>query len=146
MRIALAMPSLMPGESRSLWVTKRSSPTSWIFPFDVSDPIDSGSAFQPDQSSSAIPSSSETTGYFSTHMSQYAAISSDECVDWSDFLKTYLPLALSKNSLAAGSRAIATCSPGLYPAALMASRTIWMASSLDLQLGAKPPSSPTAVE
>src|SRR5260370_38006788 len=28
----------------------------------------------------------------------------------------------------------------------MASRTIWMASSFDLQLGAKPPSSPTAVE
>src|ERR1700741_441093 len=113
MRIALAMPSLMPRESRSVLVTKRSSPTSWIFPFDVSDPIDSVSAFQPDQSSSAIPSSSETMGYFSTHLVQYADISSDECVDRSDFLKTYLPLALSKNSLAAGSRAMATCSPGL---------------------------------
>src|SRR5256884_3279602 len=104
------------------------------------------SDFQPAQSSSAMPSSIETIGYFSAHVVQYAAISPLERADLSDFLKTYWPLVLSKNSLEAGSSAMLTCSPGWNPAAAMASRTIWMASSLDLQLGAKPPSSPTAVD
>src|SRR6266567_8975939 len=144
--MALAIPSLIPRASRSVFVTNRSSPTNWIFFFDDLLPIAGVSDFHPAQSSSAMPSSIDTIGYFSAHFVQYAAISLLECADLSDFLNTYFPLALSKNSLEAGSSAMLTCSPGWYPAAAMASRTIWMASSLDLQLGAKPPSSPTAVE
>src|SRR5438309_3610742 len=87
------------------------------------------SDFQPAQSSSAMPSSIETIGYFSAHVVQYAAISPLERADLSDFLKTYWPLVLSKNSLEAGSSAMLTCSPGWNPAAAMASRTIWMARS-----------------
>src|SRR6266849_1887376 len=83
MRMALAMPSLMPRERRAVLVTKRSSPTSWIrFPdaadeerflaslemaaadADDSLPMDCVRILQPDQSSSAIPSSMETMGYF----------------------------------------------------------------------------------
>src|SRR6516225_1335289 len=146
MRMAFAIPSLIPRDSRSVEVTKRSSPTNWIFFVEDVLPMLAVSNFQPAQSSSAMPSSIEIIGYFSTQLVQYAAISLLECADLSDFLKTYLPLALSKNSLDAGSSAMLTCSPGLYPAEAIASRTIWMASSFDLQLGAKPPSSPTAVE
>src|SRR6266566_3687020 len=146
MRIEFAIPSSIPLDSRSVLVTKRSSPTNWIFFFEDLFPMLRVSHFQPSQSSSAMPSSIETIGYFSAHVVQYAAISLLECADLSDFLKTYWPLVLSKNSLEAGSSAMLTCSPGWNPAAAMASRTIWMASSLDLQLGAKPPSSPTAVE
>src|SRR5260370_42219245 len=96
-RMELAMPSLMPRESRSVLVTKRSSPTSWIFFLEVLLPTLCVSAFQPDQSSSAMPSSSETMGYFSTQAVQQAAIAADERTDWSDFLNTYLPLSLSEN-------------------------------------------------
>ncbi len=50
-----------------------------------------------------------------------------------------------KNSVEATSRARKTSAPGLYPAFSMAVRMTSMASSLLLRLGAKPPSSPTAV-
>src|SRR5205814_9050033 len=113
MRMALAMPSLMPRERRVVLVTKRSSPTSWIFFFEVLLPILCVRDFHPAQSSSAMPSSMDTIGYFSAHFVQYAAISLLEWEDLSDFLNTYLPLALSKNSLEAGSSAMLTCSPGL---------------------------------
>src|SRR5450432_2806743 len=98
MRMALAMPSLMPRDRRSVLVTKRSSPTSWIFFLDDLLPTLSVSDFQPAQSSSAMPSSMETMGYFSTQLVQYADISAEECCDLSDFLKIYFPAALSKNS------------------------------------------------
>src|SRR5579859_1011781 len=119
--MALAMPSLIPRDNRSVLVTNRSSPTSWIFlgPNAETGFLDSGpanpagpplgmtegegvllptlwvSVFQPDQSSSAIPSSIETMGYFSTQLVQYAAISGEVCADLSDFLKTYFPLGFS---------------------------------------------------
>src|SRR4029077_8922184 len=140
------MPSLIPRDSRSVLVTNKSSPTNWIFFFDELLPTLCVNCFHPARSSSAIPSSIDTMGYFSVHRVQYAAISAEDRADLSDFLKTYLPLPLSKNSLEAGSRAMLTCSPGLYPAAPIASSTIWIASSFDLQFGANPPSSPTAVE
>src|SRR6266849_5915511 len=88
MRMALAMPSLMPRERRWVLVTKRSSPTSWIFFLDDFAPTDSVRDFQPAQSSSAMPSSMETMGYFSTQEVQYAAICAELCTDLSDFLKT----------------------------------------------------------
>src|ERR1700704_3156480 len=88
MRMALAMPSLMPRERRAVLVTKRSSPTSWIFLLDDLLPILSVRDFQPPQSSSAMPSSIETIGYFSAQLVQYAAICAEVCVDLSDFLKT----------------------------------------------------------
>src|SRR5690242_9805109 len=113
MRIALAIPSLIPRASRSVFVTKRSSPTSWIFFFDDLLLIACVSDFHPAQSSSAMPSSMDTIGYFSAHFVQYDAISLLVWDDLSDFLNTYLPLALSKNSLEAGSSAMLTCSPGL---------------------------------
>ena len=47
-------------------------------------------------------------------------MSSEDFVDLSDFLKTYLPSL--KNSLAAGSRAMKISSPGRYPACWIASR------------------------
>ena len=50
------------------------------------------------------------------------------------------------SGLDAGSSARHACFPGVYPAAVIASRTTSTASSFDLRLGAKPPSSPTAVE
>ena len=40
---------------------------------------------------------------------------------------------------------MATCSPGVYPALVMASRISSTASSFDFRPGANPPSSPTAV-
>src|SRR5713101_3771527 len=43
----------------------RSSPTSWIFFFDVLLPTLIVSCFHPAQSSSAMPSSIDTIGYFS---------------------------------------------------------------------------------
>src|SRR6266849_3119376 len=94
-RIALAMPSLIPRDNRSVLVTNRSSPTSWIFFFDPLLPTLCVGCFHPAQSSSAMPSSIDTIGYFSVQPFQYAAISEDECADLSDFLKTYLPLPLS---------------------------------------------------
>src|SRR5947208_3170242 len=112
-RIAFAMPSMIPRASRSVFVTKRSSPTSWIFFFDDLLPMLCVRDFHPAQSSSAMPSSMDTIGYFSAHFVQYAAISLLEWEDLSDFLNTYLPLALSKNSLEAGSSAMLTCSPVL---------------------------------
>src|SRR6266481_637575 len=87
-KIALAIPSLMPRESRSVLVTKRSSPTSWIFFFEDLVPMLCVRDFQPAQSSSAMPSSMETMGYFSTQFVQYATICAEACMDLSDFLKT----------------------------------------------------------
>src|ERR1051326_3464520 len=84
-------------------------------------------------------------GYFRAHSAQNATICSGECCDLSDFLKTYLLVPPSKNSLAAGSSAIAICSPGVYPACWMASSTTSIASTFDFTDGAKPPSSPTPV-
>src|SRR5476649_2711904 len=55
MSTALAIPSEMPRCTRSVLVTKRSSPTSWIL-----SPIFSVRSFQPSQSSSAKPSSMDT--------------------------------------------------------------------------------------
>ncbi len=56
---------------RSTLVTKRSSPTSWIF-----EPMVFVRSFQPSQSSSARPSSMEKMGYFSTHSAYILTISS----------------------------------------------------------------------
>src|SRR5216683_1141240 len=92
---ALAMPSLMPRERRSVLVTKRSSPTSWILFLDDLLPMLCVKDFQPAQSSSAMPSSIETMGYFSAQLVQYADIWKEAKEDLSDFLKMYLPLALS---------------------------------------------------
>ena len=57
MRTELALPSSMPRPIRSVLVTNRSSPTSWIVP-----PSRSVSCRQPAQSSSARPSSIDTIG------------------------------------------------------------------------------------
>src|SRR5882762_3351525 len=94
MRMALAMPSLTPRERRAVLVTKRSSPTSWILFLDDLLPMLCVRDFQPAQSSSAMPSSMETMGYFSTQPVQYAAICAEVCVDLVDFLEISLPLAL----------------------------------------------------
>ena len=56
---------------------------------------------------------------------------------------TYDPFFSS--SLVAGSSAIATSSPGSYPAAAIPTISISRAASFDSRSGAKPPSSPTAV-
>ena len=56
-RIELPTPRLMPSDRRVTFVTKRSSPTSWHFA-----PTSSVRAFQPSQSSSAMPSSMEAIG------------------------------------------------------------------------------------
>src|SRR5229473_1320005 len=86
-RMALAIPSLMPRERRAVLVTKRSSPTSWIFFFDDLLPMLCVRDFQPAQSSSAMPSSIETMGYFSAHFVQYTAICAEVCLELSDLLK-----------------------------------------------------------
>ena len=136
----LAMPLSIPVCKRFTLVTNRSSPTSWHLL-----PTAWVRAFQPFQSSSAIPSSIEAIGYCFTHFSQNFTSSS---------LLTALPLLLwntyffflaSHNSLLAASIAITICEPVLYPAAEIASSTVSMASSLLWILGAKPPSSPTLV-
>ncbi len=64
-------------------------------------------SFQPAQSSSDMPSSMEMMGYCRTQLAQNSTICSGVRSLLSDFLKTYLPLPASKNSLAAGSRASA---------------------------------------
>src|SRR6266851_4220890 len=74
---------------------KRSSPTSWILFLDDLLPMLCVKDFQPAQSSSAMPSSIETMGYFSAQLVQYADIWKEAKEDLSDFLKMYLPLALS---------------------------------------------------
>src|SRR5258708_3007298 len=103
------------------------------------------SIFHPSQSSSDMPSSMEIiSGNCRVQSDQNCTIFSELRSLLSDFLKMYLPL--EKNSLDAGSSAIPICAPGLYPAFVIASSTTSTASWFDLQLGAKPPSSPTAVE
>ena len=137
----LAICLSIPVCKRFTLVTNRSSPTSWHLA-----PTAWVRAFQPFQSSSAMPSSIEIMGYCFTHFSQNFTSSS---------LLTILPLLLwntyffflaSHNSLLAASIAMAIWEPVLYPAAEMASSTVSMASSLLWILGAKPPSSPTLVE
>src|SRR5260221_11779861 len=98
--MALATPSLMPRERRCVLVTKRSSPTSWILFLDEFVPTELVRAFQPAQSSSAMPSSMETMGYFSTQLVQYAAICSGEGSDFPDFLKTFLPPGVARSCFA----------------------------------------------
>ena len=61
----------MPRSMRFVFVTKRSSPTSW-----TRSPISRLSDAQPRQSFSAIPSSTLTIGYFDDHDAQCATISS----------------------------------------------------------------------
>ena len=58
---------------------------------------------------------------------------------------TYFFSLLSYSSEAATSRAMRTSSPGIYPADWMASWIKPRASPASFMLGAKPPSSPTAV-
>ncbi len=140
MRIELATPSRIPRLSRCVFVTNRSSPTSWIF-----FPKASVMIFQPAQSSSAMPSSMEMMGYCFTQFAQNSTICWGVFSLLSDFLKTYFFFWGSKNSLAAGSKARAMSVPALYPAWRIASRITSMASSLDFRFGAKPPSSPTPV-
>ena len=72
MRIALAAPSSMPFLRRFVFVTKRSSPTSWHLP-----PIAFVRATQPSQSPSAMPSSMESIGYFATRPSRYFTCSAE---------------------------------------------------------------------
>src|SRR3954469_641745 len=148
MRMEFATPSSIPCCNRSGLVTNRSSPTSWIL-----SPSSLLISDHPCQSSSASPSSIDTMGYLRTQSDQYRTICSGECSDLSDFLNTYLPAlersllfpSLTKNSLAAGSSAIATSAPGSYPACWIASITSSIASTFDFTDGAKPPSSPTPV-
>ena len=73
---------------RSLLVTKRSSPTSWM-----RSPINSVRYFQPSQSSSASPSSMETMGYCRVHAPRTRHLQQVSS-RLSDFLKTYLPDSL----------------------------------------------------
>ena len=58
--------------------------------------------------------------------------------------RMYFPF--SKKELDAGSRAINTSFPALYPALSIAASITSTASSFDFKSGANPPSSPTAVE
>ena len=97
----------MPSLIFSALVTNRSSPTSWH-----SLPSSSFSFFQPSQSFSPMPSSIETTWYFSTSV-RYRAISPAWSNSFFSFLKMYLPVALSNSSLEATSRAMATSLPGV---------------------------------
>jgi DNA replication protein DnaC len=60
--------------------------------------------------------------------------------------KSFLVQALGHNSLVAGSSASAISSPGARPARSMASSSSLIASSFCGRSGAKPPSSPTAVD
>jgi len=62
MRIAFAARRLIPWASRSGFVTKISSPTIWIV-----EPSRSVRSDHPSQSSSASPSSMDTTGYALAH-------------------------------------------------------------------------------
>src|SRR5208282_5646126 len=121
MRIELPMPSAMPRAKILGFVTKMSSPTNCMPPSGVETPDEPCAftselklrppkllalpssrvrIFQPSQSSSDMPSSSETMGYWRTQFSQKATICSDVRADLSDFLKIYFLLALSYNSLA----------------------------------------------
>ncbi len=89
-RIELAMPFSIPSARRSVLVTNRSSPTSWIFL-----PSTSVMVFQPSQSSSAMPSSIEMMGYCRTQSAQNSTICSLVRSLLSDFLKTYFFLSTS---------------------------------------------------
>src|SRR5208283_4469 len=138
MRIELPIPSSIPLAKIAGFVQKRSSPTS-----STLVPSSSVSAFQPDQSFSAMPSSSSTMGYCPTHEDHRVTISSGVFFDLSDLKNRYLPS--SHISEVAGSRQIEMSSPGLNPAWVIASRITSTASTFDFKSGANPPSSPTPV-
>src|SRR3569832_2551004 len=95
-RIELAPPILMPDDRRSVLVTHRSSPTSWIFLQSASV-----SAFQPSQSSSAIPSSMVMIGNLSTRPERNFTLSA-ELSDLPSPSISYLPFL--KYSVEAQSR------------------------------------------
>ena len=137
-RMELATPFSMPSLRMALLVQNKSSPTNSILL-----PRVSVSFFQPAQSFSAKPSSMEMMGYCLTQSAQSATSSS--LLSDLPLLLSILYLPSSQSSLAAGSRQMLTSAPGLKPALVMASRITSTASSLDLRLGAKPPSSPTPV-
>src|SRR5271166_640430 len=99
MRIELPIPSSIPLAKIAGFVQKRSSPTS-----STLVPSSSVSAFQPDQSFSAMPSSSSTMGYCPTHEDHRVTISSGVFFDLSDLKNRYLPS--SHISEVAGSRQI----------------------------------------
>ena len=97
----------------------------------------------PSQSSSPMPSSIETIGYRPTSSSQYPT-SSDAVSERPSCSSTYDPSRYSSD--VAGSTAIATWSPGEYPAARIPSISRSSASALEPRSGANPPSSPTVVD
>ena len=71
-RIALAIPLSIPSFRMAVLVTNRSSPTSWTW-----SPTFFVRAVQPSQSSSDMPSSMDTMGYFFTQRAQNSTISSE---------------------------------------------------------------------
>ncbi|MNL76632.1 hypothetical protein D3C87_2026290 [compost metagenome] len=95
----------MPSRRRAELVTNRSSPTSWHLL-----PMRSVTAFQPSQSSSAMPSSIEKIGYLAASSARYSAMAPGSSVRPSPS-STYLPSL--KNSVAAQSSAMNMSSPGL---------------------------------
>jgi hypothetical protein len=104
-RIALATSSSMPRARNSLFVTKRSSPTSW-----QRSPSAAVSLAQPFQSPSASPSSMDTMGY----LSQPAGVQLDDLVGGLRAAAALLErvLARENSSLDAQSSASATATPG----------------------------------
>ena len=134
---ALAAFSLIARRTRSGFVTNRSSPTIWI-----RLPSSLVMSTQLSQSSCASPSSMDTIGYWSTHDLQNATICSPvSCLP--SLRRLYRRVSSSKSSDAAGSNAIPTCSPAIYPAFSMAVRMTSTASLFAFSAGAYPPSSPT---
>src|SRR6185312_15446090 len=107
-RRPLAVLSLIPRSRRVVLVTNRSSPTSCTLL-----PSASVSFFQPFQSSSAIPSSMLTIGYFLHHFTQYSTSSSLVIFLPSLLWKWYFLSFSFHSSLLAASIAILTCTPGL---------------------------------
>src|SRR5690554_1004268 len=101
----LPMPSSIPRDRRSVFVTKRSSPTSC-----TRLPSLSVNSFQPAQSSSEQPSSMLMIGYLSTHDASKSTNSAD-VKDLPSPSKWYLPSR--KNSVEATSMPRNTSTPGL---------------------------------
>ena len=104
---------------------------------------------QPDQSSSASPSSMETIGYL-RHKSHQKSIISSVLLYSPDFQNKYSPglpafTASSYISVLAPSIAIEKSSPGRYPAFSIAPVIKESASSSWARCGANPPSSPMEV-
>ena len=139
-RIQFAHPISIPFASLSVFVTNRSSPTSWTL-----SPSLAVSFCHPSQSSSSRPSSIEMIGYFSTSFAQ-CSMSCSAVYSVPAFGSLYQPLPFSLfHSDEAASIAIIKSLPGSYPAFFTASSIVSIASSSDLSAGANPPSSPTDV-